>query len=301
LRITPSTRVLVTGASGSLGWVVARALARRSEVISTYLAHPQVPEGTTGVRLDLADAPSIESFFERWKVDVVIHSAAVTDPDACERDPQAALKVNFDATHRLASLARRAGARLVFVSTDLVFDGAKGNYTEYDQPHPLSVYGTSKLRAEEAVLGADPGNVVLRSALIYGLGGRAGRTFLGRLLEALANGSPARLFTDQRRSPVLVDDLAEGIILAIEQGMSGLYHLGGTDAVSRYEFGQQVCRAFGYDEGLLVPTRMAEFEAPARRPLDATLDSGKFTRATGFLPCGLAEGLERAKRSRSLD
>jgi dTDP-4-dehydrorhamnose reductase len=234
-------------------------------------------------------------------VDVVIHSAAVTDPDACERDPEAALKVNFEATHRLASLARRCGAHFVFISTDLVFDGEKGNYTEDDQPRPLSLYGMSKLRAEEAVLAADPGNIVLRSALVYGFGSPASKTFLGRLLEALAGGSSAGLFTDQLRSPVLVDDLAEGIILGIENDMAGVYHLGGADAVSRYEFGRQVCRAFGYDEGLLVPTRMAEFEALARRPLDATLDSGKFTRATGFAPCGLAEGLERAKRTRSLD
>lgn len=300
MRITPSTRVLVTGASGSLGWAVARLLAARSEVTSAYFTHSRVPDGTAAVRLDLADAPSIESLFEGSKVDVVIHSAAVTDPDACERDPRAALKVNFEATQRLASLARFAGSYFVFISTDLVFDGAKGNYAEEDKPCPLSIYGMSKLRAEEAVLGADPRNVVLRCALIYGLGGSASRTFLGRMLEVLAGGSQVRLFTDQRRCPVLVDDLAQSIVLAIEEGLAGVYHVGGADAVSRYEFGQQVCRVFGYGEDLLLPTRMAEFEALARRPIDATLNSCKFRRATGFVPCGLAEGLARTKRTRSL-
>jgi dTDP-4-dehydrorhamnose reductase len=296
LRITSSTTVLVTGASGSLGWVVARALACRARVIGTYLAHPQVPRGVIGARLDLADGSSIESLFKSGKVDVVVHAAAVTDPDACERDAATALRVNFEATHRLASCASRAGSPLVFISTDLVFDGAKGHYSEDDGPRPLSIYGASKLQAEEAVLAAEERNLALRSALIYGFGSPAGKTFLGRLLEVLAAGGPARLFADQMRSPVLVDELAESVVLAIEQGMAGLYHLGGADAVSRYEFGREVCRVFGYSEGLLVPTRMAECESLARRPLDVTLDSSKFARATGRAPCGLAEGLERARR-----
>ncbi|HVP58063.1 MAG TPA: SDR family oxidoreductase [bacterium] len=301
MKLTPSTRVLVTGASGSLGWVVARMLAARCQVTSTYLSHAQVPEGTTGVRMDLADKRSIETAFEGAKPQIVIHSAAVTDPDACERDPKTAFKVNFEATHALTSLARKAGGRVVFISTDLVFDGAKGNYAENDQPCPLSIYGMAKLRAEEAVLGEEPGSVVLRSALIYGFGSPNSRTFLGRLVEVLASGGPAKLFTDQLRSPVLVDDLAQGAVLAIQQDLAGLFHLGGGDAVSRHEFGQQVCRVFGFDKRMLVPTRMMEFEALARRPLDATLDSSKFARATGFAACALADGLERAKRSQLLD
>jgi dTDP-4-dehydrorhamnose reductase len=275
-------------------------LASRAQVAGTYLTHPHVPEGVAAVRLDLGDAASVESLFVGRRVDAVVHSAAVTDPDACERDPVVALRVNFEATHRLASLARQAGARFVFISTDLVFDGEQGNYTEEDQAHPLSVYGTSKLRSEEDVLAIDDRNLVIRSALIYGFGSPVAKTFLGRLLDTLDAGGPARLFTDQLRSPVLVDDLARGVVLGIEEGASGIYHLGGPDAVSRYEFGQAVCRIFGYSEDLLVPTGMAEFEAYARRPLDATLNSAKFARATGFAPCELAEGLAHAKRKHGI-
>jgi dTDP-4-dehydrorhamnose reductase len=229
----------------------------------------------------------------------VVHSAAASDPDACERDPESAFRINFEATRGLALLAREVGSRVIFISTDLVFDGAKGNYSEQDQPCPLGVYAASKLRAEAAILEAGDPDLVLRSALIYGFAGPVAKTFLGRMLETLAGGCRIHLFTDQRRSPVLVDDLARGIILAIEQDLSGLYHLGGAEAVSRYEFGQQACRVFGCNEELLVPASQEDFALPAPRPLDATLDSGKFARATGFVPCGVGEGLDLAKRGRA--
>ena len=301
MRLTRATRVLITGASCALGWTIARRLADRCQVTGTYLTHPCHPEGTVGARLDLADGASIEQVFRSSCPDVVIHAAATSDPDACERDPALALRINFEATAELAALARDGGSRLIFVSTDLVFDGAKGDYSEEDPAHPLSTYSASKLRAEAATLAADAGNLVLRSALIYGSGSPASGTFLARMLEALAEGRTVRLFTDQRRSPVLADDLAEGATLAIEKDLAGLYHLGGAEALSRHEFGQQVCRVFGYRGDLLVPVKMADFAAPARRPLDATLDSSKFRGRAGFSPCGVREGLRRLREARSLD
>lgn len=298
MKIAPAASVLVTGGSGALGWVVARLLADRCRVTATHLTRRDVPAGTTPAKLDLKDDASIAGVLEAARPDVVIHSAAATDPDACERDPAATYRINSDATFRLASLARQAGARVVFVSTDLVFDGTKGNYSEDDQPWPLSIYATSKFLAEEAVLEADAANLVVRSALIYGYAGRSAKTFLGRMLEALAEGQRIHLFTDQRRSPVLIDDLARGIILAIERDLAGIYHLGGADAVSRHEFGLEVCRAFGCDRGLLIPARQEEMDLPARRPLDVTLNSARFARATGFAPRGVRLGLEVAGRTR---
>lgn len=163
----------------------------------------------------------------------------------------------------------------------------------------MSTYGVSKLRGEEAVLAVSPGAVVLRSTLIYGFAGPASKTFLGRMLESLSSGRRVQLFTDQMRNPVLVDDLAAGIVLAIKSDLGGLYHLGGGEAASRYQFGRRVCEVFGFSDELLVPVTMDDAVFAARRPLDATLNTAKFRDSTGFIPSDLRAGLARAAERRS--
>lgn len=298
MDMSAGTRVVVTGASGTLGWALCEALRDRCDVVGTYMSHPCVPTRVMGVELDLSDTLAIGAALRPARPDIIIHAAAITDPDACEKDAQKAFRVNFEATHELAQIAARLGSRLVYVSTDLVFDGKKGNYGEEDSPCPLNIYGMSKLRGEEAALATCSSTLVLRSTLVYGFGSPASKTFLGRMLDGLSAGRRMQLFTDQMRNPILVDDLATGIIRAIEGDLVGLYHLGGGEAASRYEFGRNVCRVFGFAEELLVPIRMDDVVLPARRPLDATLNTSKFKASTNFVPCGLWAGLTRAAEGR---
>jgi dTDP-4-dehydrorhamnose reductase len=299
MRFEPQTRVLVTGASGSLGWALSSVLAPRCEVVGTYHTHECVPDGVAGLRLDLGgEGAAIGATVASIGPDVIIHAAAMTDPDACERNPALALKVNFGATHELARAAAGLESRFVYVSTDLVFDGRRGNYNESDTPRPLSVYGTSKLRGEEAAIAACPAALVVRSTLVYGFGGPASKTFLARMLEALAVGRRVQLFTDQMRNPVFLDDLAACMVGALERDLAGIYHLGGGERASRYEFGLKACKAFGYAETLLVPVTMDDVVFAARRPLDVTLDIGKFAASTGLAPSGLTDGLARAAAGR---
>jgi len=286
-----SARVLVTGASGSLGWALSKILLPGCEVAATYNSHPSVPEGTEALRLDLSDKDALGDLCRQNKPDVIFHCAAMTNPDECEQDSRRAIRVNLEATQEIARIAEDMGSRLVFTSTDLVFDGSKGDYREQDAARPLSIYGTSKLRAEEAVLGTGPDSLVVRSSLMYGMGSETSGTFLTGLIEALAAGRPMRLFTDQRRNPILVDDFARALVAAVEADLRGLYHVAGDEAVSRLEFGRQVCRAFGFDETLLDPISMEGFDYVAARPLDSTLNTEKFTSVTGFKPAGIAEAL----------
>jgi dTDP-4-dehydrorhamnose reductase len=283
--------VLVTGASGNLGWALSERLASTSEVIASYNAHASVPEGSQGVRLDLSDKGSIRDLLHQYRPEVIFHAAAMTGPDECERDPRKTTGVNLEATAEIAEMAKSLGARLVFVSTDLVFDGKAGNYSEEDVPKPLSVYGTTKLKAEQAVLGTCPDGAVIRTSLLYGRGTETSGNFLSSLYCNLAAGNQMRLFSDQKRNPMLAEDLARALVAAAESDLRGLYHVAGGEVVTRLEFGRKVCRAFGFDEALLVPIRMEDFEYLARRPLDSTLNTAKFHSATGLEPTPIAEAL----------
>ena len=330
LNVTSDTRILVTGGSGALGWVLAERLSRRCIVIGTYFSHDCVPAGVTSVRMDLASPASVEVVLKKHRPSVIVHAAAMTDPDACERDARTARSVNLDGSGLLAGLAAEMGAGLVFLSTDLVFDGARGHYRETDKPRPLSVYGETKLEAERLILrdsegrargaGTDPAadegqttdagsaagearmtdaghSAVIRSSLIYGWGSPVSGTFFSGLHATLGAGRSMRLFTDQMRNPVFESDLADAVTIAVERDLKGLFHVAGAEAVSRYDFGRVVCEVFGFDEGLLEPITMAEFEYVAGRPLDSTLDISRFIAATGFEPLGLREGLSQLKES----
>jgi dTDP-4-dehydrorhamnose reductase len=296
LKIVESTKVMITGVSGSLGWVLASVLAGRCQVTGTYATHTAVPQGVNGIRVNLCDHWAMREPLERDKPDIIFHLAAITQPDRCEQNPQLAFRVNFEATSEIARVAGAIGARLVYASTDLVFDGTRGGYSEDDIPRPLSIYGMSKLRAEEAALGLSGGALVVRSSLMYGFGSPVSKTFLASVLEKLEHGEKMPLFTDQLRNPVLMDDLAQALITAIEKDLSGIYHIGGPEVLNRHEFGRKVCRIFGYDEALLVPIKMRDFAYDAKRPLDSTLNTEKYTQATGFMPRPVDEGLEKAKR-----
>lgn len=293
----PSRSVaLVTGASGSLGWVLASRLAATAETIAAYHSHAVRPEGTRGIKLNLEDPRGIRGILDECRPGTIFHLAAITDPDRCERRPELALRINLTATGELAEWAGAAGAKMVFASTDLVFDGSKGNYSEVDEPAPLGVYGKTKLDAEKVVLAACPDAVVIRTSLLYGLDGPVGRTFLSGVLKSLGRGRSMRLFEDQKRNPVLLEDLAGAMIDAVDIGLEGLFHVGGAEVVTRYEFGETVCEVFGFDKRLLVPIKMADFEYAAPRPLDSSLDIAKIKEASGFNPTPLARALADVKR-----
>jgi dTDP-4-dehydrorhamnose reductase len=296
LNLSPDTSVLITGASGALGWTLACRLAPRCAVTGTYCFHDNLPVGVAPARLDLAEPDGIDDLLTGLRPRLIIHAAAMTDPDACERDPAAARAVNLDATTHIAGCAAERGARLIFISTDLVFDGSGGGYAEGDPARPLSFYGRTKLEAESAALGV-PGAAVIRTSLIYGWGSPASGTFFSGLHARLSAGERVRLFTDQMRNPVLVDDLAMALELAVEHDLEGLYHAGGPEAVSRYDFGVRMCEVFGLDMDLMQPILMREFEYVAGRPLDSTLDISRFRSATGFRPLGVSEGLRSLRAS----
>jgi dTDP-4-dehydrorhamnose reductase len=289
--MTPST-LLLTGATGFLGRRLALGLAGPWRVAGAG----RTVAAPGSLAMDLADPDSIRRAFDAARPAAVVHSGAIAAPDACEKDPALARRVNADATRLLAGLCGASGARLVFISTDLVFDGEKGRYVEDDAPNPLSVYGRVKLEAEESVLAKAPGAAVVRIAAAYGrpLGGRP--CFVDELRAALFQGRPVAAFTDQWRTPTAADGLSEVLLrLLAEPDLSGVFHWGGADRATRFEAAVTLCRAFGFDESLVRPARMNDKRAPAPRPRDSSLDSSRLSAALGLAPATLAEGFAALK------
>lgn len=286
--------LLLTGATGFIGRRLAADLADAWAVVGASRA----PEGPGAAVLDLADPASIARVFDTVRPAVVVHCGAVADPDEAERDPGRARKLNVDATRALARLCGGARSRLVFFSTDLVFDGEKGWYDEDDAPKPLSCYGRLKLEAEEAARSLCPGAVVLRVSSCYGrpLGGRT--CFVDHLRASLAAGKPVPGFTDQWRTSTAADQLPEVLRRALrDPDLEGVFHWGGADRATRYETALAFCRAQGFDETLVHPSRAADRRFPAARPRDASLNSARLAAAIGLAPLGLRDGFAALKEA----
>jgi dTDP-4-dehydrorhamnose reductase len=285
--------LMLTGATGFIGRRLALGLGGNWRVVPATRA---VTNDRNAVELDLARRESILRAFDTIRPAAVVHTGGVAAPDACEREPELAQRVNVEAVETLAKLCAEAKARLVHFSTDLVFDGEKGRYSEHDATRPLSVYGRSKVASEEAALALCPGSVILRVANCYGrpLGGRV--SFVDEMQASLAAGREVHAFTDQWRTSTAADQLPEVLdaVLA-DTGLRGIYHWGGADRATRYEAALIFCRVMGYNERWIRPARAEERRFLARRPMDTSLDSSRLASVLDFAPLGLREGFAALK------
>jgi dTDP-4-dehydrorhamnose reductase len=284
-------RVLVTGGTGLLGWWVAKVFSEKGfDVIATF--HGRSPaglEGVSWVRLDLEDPRSVAEAVGEAKPDAVIHTAAYTDVDGCERDRARAYRVNYLATRVLAEASR--GVELfIYVSTDYVFDGEKGLYREDDIPNPVNYYGLSKLLGEVAAQSILPGkSCIVRVSGLYGYSPTGKRNFGINALVKLLRREEVKAFHDQYLSPTYVVPLAEKLADIVEKGLTGLVHVAGPRA-SRYGFALKLADALGVDKSLVRPISMGELRLAARRPRDSSLDTSK-ARSLGLDLPGLEESL----------
>lgn len=266
-------RVLVTGASGSLGAYLLHELAKRGEQVTAW-------SGTTvgacagialrPVPLDNADAVAVA--YREARPDIIVHAAALAKVAACYREPARAHAVNVLGTERLTELA--GGARLVFVSTDLVFDGEKGGYRETDQPAPLSVYGRSKADAERVVL-AHPNAAVVRVSLLYGTSRNGRPGFFDEQVAALRAGRHVTLFEDEWRTPLDLATAARALAGVAASDFTGLLHVGGPEHLSRLQMGLRLAARLRVDPSVI--RAVSRIQAAAEpRPRDTSLDSSQW-------------------------
>ncbi|MBN2430279.1 MAG: SDR family oxidoreductase [Acidobacteria bacterium] len=271
-------RLLITGLSGQVGSALARAAAGRFEVTGSFFRQPTDHPG--GFHWDLRK--DIEPVLDRYRPDLIVHTAALSAPAHCEQHPDDAHRIHTLATRDMARWAQRRQAYLIFLSTDLVFDGRKGDYTETDPVNPLSVYGHTKRSGETACLELCSTAAVIRPALIYGRSRRGDRGADEQIRHALSDGRTLTLFVDEFRTPVWLDDLVHVLLHFLGRRITGLFHVGGPRRLSRWEFGWLVARAAAMPTDHIRPASLETFiGAPPRSP-DVSLDCTRLTTEIPF-------------------
>lgn len=293
-------RFLVTGASGLLGWHLCRALLRAgADVTAIALRHPPPAGVARKVTLDLTDEPALRALCRSLEVDVVIHAAAEIRTDVCQREEAATRRLNVEVPRILVKeLGEQANPpQLVFVSSDLVFDGRRGGYREDDTPSPLMVYGQQKVEAERLVRAYAGLWSIARVALMYGGGPSAHPSFLG-WLDAGLRGGGVRLFDDEFRTAVYVGDVCRALMALCERRAGGLFHVGGAERLSRAAFGSIYAEVFGLDARRITATQLSATDVAVPRPADVSLDSSLARRELDYVPRALREALRLVASAR---
>ena len=291
-------KILITGANGLLGqYFVRQAIAKGYVVTGTGRGPGKLIaaalDGYSYFPVDITDGPALRALIVSEKPTVIVHAAAMTQVDQCENDKQECYNVNVTATRFLIDAAKEIGARLVYISTDFIFDGESGPYNESAEPSPVNYYGSTKLVAEKSVMESGLQWAVARTVLVYGLVSGSGRkNIISFVKESLEQATPIRMVTDQYRTPTFVQDLATGVLLIIEKNATGIFHLSGDRLVTPYEMAVATAKFFGLDENLIGKTTSAELNQPAVRPPKTGFIIDKAKRELGFAPVSFETGLK---------
>jgi len=282
--------LLLTGASGFLGYNFLQLDLSNWKVVTLFNQHDLQNNNIKKFRCNIANTASLKLILNELKPDAIVHLAAISNANFCEENIELSFRVNVSASVVLAEWSAQNNIPFLFTSTDLVFDGAKGNYDETDVTDPLMVYGKQKAEAEKLIQSVYPDACILRMPLMFGEGG----SFLLHDISKLKSGEPLNLFTDEYRSIVGGKSAAIGIKQALENNRKGIYHLGGKQKLSRYNFGLMICETFGFSKSLIVPKLQSEVKMAAPRPKDVSLNSEKAYRS-GYAPLNVEEELYSLK------
>lgn len=295
--------IVVAGANGLVGSRIVARLAEAGEKVIAVGRGPQRVAAAVEYReVDLfRDPAKLAQIIASAQPAGVINAAAMTDVDACETNRREAWALNVRAVEVAVNAAADAGARYTGLSTDYVFDGMKGSYSEEDPPNPRGIYARTKWAGEEAARILAEDVAVCRVAVVYSGRSGAKTTFAVTAADSLRAGRPVRAFTDQVVSPTLADNAAEMVIRVHHSGERGLFHCAGATEISRIDFCRAIARKLGADQSLIVPVQLADLRLPAPRPLRCGLRVDKVKRLLGEqVPLPLDAALDRffAERAR---
>lgn len=293
--MTPSrkSKVLITGCAGMLGSALARRMRDSWRVAGLYHDVEPATDMDETHRADITDEFLVRKTVARSRPDVIVHCAGLVNVDGAEDDFTNTREVNALGTRNLVRHAPDE-TKFVYISTDAVFDGERGGYTETDLPGPLNAYAKTKLEGEWFVTQEAPDHIVARTNF-FGRHANGKSSFAEWIVSSLEKGSNIRMVTDWFFSPMFVEDLADALVTLMEGEVRGLYHVAGGERCSKHEFGVELARVFGFDSGLIQPVHFDQMVFKARRPRDMSLDCGKAAQALGAPLPSYREGLRRLK------
>ena len=285
----PIKKLLVTGASGFLGWNQCLLARQEWDVYGTYFSHLVEIPGINMLKVDLRDFQEIKRIFHEIQPAAVIHTAAQSSPNFCQSHPDESYRINVTASCNIAGLSADYSIPCVFTSTDLVFNGLNPPYRETDSVCPVNHYGEQKVMAEEGMRSRYPMTAVCRMPLMFGMAAPTATSFMQPFIKALREGELS-LFIDEFRTPVSGTTAAQGLLLALAK-VKGLIHLGGKERVSRYDFGRLLVEVLQLPAAGLKACQQKDVKMAAPRPPDVSLNSS-MAFGLGYKPLSLREELE---------
>ncbi|MFC2125410.1 dTDP-4-dehydrorhamnose reductase [Bacteroidota bacterium] len=295
-------KILITGANGLLGQKLVKLFLANSgyNIIATSQNSARFDTNVDKLdfhQLDIIKPDDILELIQISRPDVIIHTAAITQVDDCELNPDNCWKVNVEGTRNMAMAARDIGAFLIHLSTDFVFDGENGPYCETDETNPISKYGESKLESESIVQSILERYAIVRTVLVYGyLSDMTRSNIVLWVKNSLEKGEEIRVVTDQLRTPTLAEDLAMGCKLIADLKETGIFHISGKDLLSPYDMAIQTARYFMLDEGLIRKANAGNFTQDAKRPPRTGFIIDKAKSILGYKPRSFEEGLGFTKK-----
>ncbi len=298
--------LLLTGANGLIGQKIIRELSTREDirVIATSKGYCRfvLPENVTYEPYDITDKDRGAGLIKLYRPDFIFNTAAITQADDCELNPEKCHRVNVGAVEHMADLSQSFHSFLLHFSTDFVFNGNRGPYREEDLPDPVSEYGRSKWEAEKIIMNSLKEYAIVRIILVYGyLKSAPRKNLVTWVLDSLQKKENIRVVADQVRNPTLAEDVVIGCRSILEKKLSGIFHLGGKDTLSPYEMAIRTARYFNLDQALIKKVSTSDFPQPAKRPLITGLITEKAEKLLDYHPRDFEEGLKIIKEQAGID
>jgi dTDP-4-dehydrorhamnose reductase len=289
-------KVLVTGANGLLGQhLIAKLIEDKYNVVAIGRGPARLPFARTDYKyydVDIAAELAVHRVFSDELPEVVIHAAAMTQVDDCELNQELCERINVQGTSHVIINAEQFARKLIYVSTDFVFDGEKGDYAEEDDMGPVNWYGFTKMQAESIVETCDMPWAIVRTCLVYGNVLTGTRTnIINWVKENLKAGKPIKVVSDQVRTPTYVKDLVNGIMLILKQNGEGTFHIAGKDVLTPYDMALKTAAYYKLDTSLMTKVDASSFSQPGRRPLKTGFDISKAKTQLGYDPISFDEAL----------
>ena len=284
-------KILIIGGSGFVSTNLIKYLPENWEIFATYNSNIIKSEKIKSFKINLLETPEkIIPIIQNIKPDYIIDTVAFPSVDFCEENHSIADKLHIDATKIISKISNKINSKLLFLSTDAVFEGELNKkYFETDIPKPVNYYGFTKLKAEEIILSTSKNNVVLRTSVIYGTGTQS--RFTNWILSYLREKRPVDPFVDQFNSPTLVDDLSQVMLKILKNDISGLFHATGPTCVNRYDFAVMLAKEFNLDSNLVKPVTSSQKKQNAPRPISTCLNSSKLEEEINFTFRDLKTGI----------